>query len=160
MYEVLACQSSLLVLAPPARKGAACLSAAVPLGRSLRTIIVESHLEPGWSACVKVATPHGRARLALGLRGSLRRRPSVSVDTRVVSSSPHGVLGTRTWRPHPAAPLWSSKAHGCYASWGSSCLRSCLPSAPASAAYRGVASPPAAVRACYPSWASWCWVSS
>ena len=50
MHEVLACQSSLLVLAPPARKGAACLSATVPLGRSLRTIIVESHLEPGWSA--------------------------------------------------------------------------------------------------------------
>ena len=109
---------------------------------------------------VKFATPHGRVRPALGLRGSLRRRRSVSVDTRVVSSSPHGVLGTRTWKPHPAAPLWSSKAHGCHASWGSSCLRSCLPSAPASAAYRGVASPPAAVRACYPLWASRCWVSS
>ena len=40
---------------------------------------------------VKFATPHGRARPALGLRGSLRRRPSVSVDTRVVSSSSHGV---------------------------------------------------------------------
>ena len=100
MHEVLTCQSSLLVLAPLSAQGFGLPSG----GRAPWAESSDHHrrVTPGAGVVrmVKFATPHGRARLALGLRGSLERRRSVSIDTRVVSSTSYGVLGTRTWRPY------------------------------------------------------------